>query len=85
MQMLQEELKANQHMKIIIIYHLFDNCTYSSTGPNGKKVLAHKEGGIYHIVGDLLLVDQDQLKLVFNTATPLFLAGGNNEKIIILL
>jgi hypothetical protein len=72
--------------KVVVVYQLFDNNVFFETREDGSRSLPVKstEDNKYHIVGRLDFVDHSTIKNLVNMATPLFRAGGDAEKIILL-
>jgi hypothetical protein len=82
--LLEKVLAEKSDKNSVIIYQLFDNDSYFGTNTDGSCLKPFKQGGKYHIQGDLQMADRDQLKVLVGRATPLLRAGGEADKIVLV-
>jgi hypothetical protein len=80
--LVREERELNED--VFFIFFLYDNDIYKVEN-EGELTDAIKQGNIYHINGNLKIVDRDGFREIFNISVPLLRAAGENPKLIVSL
>jgi hypothetical protein len=75
---------AEEHSgQTVVVYNIFDNSCYQVLEADGSTALPTKQGGRYHIPGEMVMADRNAIKGLFSKAIPLLRAGGECVKIIV--
>jgi hypothetical protein len=54
----------------VVVLQLFDNAIYKGHDRNGRLVLPFRKDGVYHIMGDMTVASEDEVKYLFTLAAP---------------
>ena len=81
---LEEVVAEGDESHTTVIYHLFDNLTYSCQREGERPTRPVKGAdGRYHVEGKLVIAGKEEMRRLVSLALPLFRAGGPCRKIII--